>query len=369
LRYTDVVKYLKVRIFNGDYQLRSIPSERQLAIETGVSYMTARKAVQALITEGLLVRDSSGMPMVNHGSGNDDDDPRPSLPIAFLVPTFNSYVVEWWQFVIQEAARRFSRKIRVVHYTHWDDVMLAQSLESFQGIFLLPISGEIPETAIERLRKAKRLVVVDEDLSNFGLPSIRMFPPSAVQLLLNHLESMGHQHIACLNIQQHSPVILQRIEQWQLWMNIHGLEGPLLDLSSLPNVPPHQEVIRWRFAHAYQIVKQWLEGDRQQVTALFCTTIIATIGAMRAINDHGLRVGEDVALCAANEEGFAPYLVPSITALETADVYPFLTVSLKWLTGISQHWRGPLLLQPTTPPLFIGESTKTRINLAAPLER
>ena len=47
---------IKRRIREGDYFVDSIPGERRIAEETGVSYMTARRAVQQLLEEKVLIR-------------------------------------------------------------------------------------------------------------------------------------------------------------------------------------------------------------------------------------------------------------------------------------------------------------------------
>ena len=50
-KYQDVMAVIKQRIREGDYYVDSIPGERRLAEETGVSYMTARRAVLQLLEE------------------------------------------------------------------------------------------------------------------------------------------------------------------------------------------------------------------------------------------------------------------------------------------------------------------------------
>ena len=50
-KYTEVMSVIKRRIREGDYLLDNIPGERKIAEETGVSYMTARRAVQELLDE------------------------------------------------------------------------------------------------------------------------------------------------------------------------------------------------------------------------------------------------------------------------------------------------------------------------------
>ena len=48
-KFQRVVAVLERRIRRGDYLLRPLPGERRIAEETGVSHMTARKAVRALL--------------------------------------------------------------------------------------------------------------------------------------------------------------------------------------------------------------------------------------------------------------------------------------------------------------------------------
>ena len=60
-KYNEVMSVIKRRIREGDYFVDSIPGERRLAEETGVSYMTARRAVQQLLEEKVLIRQASGL--------------------------------------------------------------------------------------------------------------------------------------------------------------------------------------------------------------------------------------------------------------------------------------------------------------------
>ena len=46
-KFKDVMSVIERRIRQGDYVLSPIPGERKIAEETGVSHMTARKAVRS----------------------------------------------------------------------------------------------------------------------------------------------------------------------------------------------------------------------------------------------------------------------------------------------------------------------------------
>ncbi len=59
-KYHEVMDIIWRRIEAGDYLLNDLPGERKLAADTGVSYMTARKAVLAMIEEGKLAREANG---------------------------------------------------------------------------------------------------------------------------------------------------------------------------------------------------------------------------------------------------------------------------------------------------------------------
>ena len=59
-KYLDVANRLSHRILAGDYHFQPVPAERELALEVGVSHLTARKAIQKLLNEGLLCRMENG---------------------------------------------------------------------------------------------------------------------------------------------------------------------------------------------------------------------------------------------------------------------------------------------------------------------
>jgi DNA-binding LacI/PurR family transcriptional regulator len=179
-----------------------------------------------------------------------------------------------------------------------------------------------------------------------GIRSIRLFPPVFVQKLLDHLAEKGHREIDCLNTEcAPGNAMEQRIEQWQLWRMTHGVKGRLI------NDPDGSPM------NSYRTLLPILKRGEFQATALFCTTIAAAVGALRAFHECGYQVGRDVAVCTVNGEGMAQYLVPSVTCLELQDLRPYLRVALEWMSSDRQDWVGSLLVQPPDVELFLGEST------------
>ena len=348
-KYENIAYLLKKRVLNGDYSLKSLPAERQLAAEVGVSYMTVRRALKELVDDGVLVRQPNG----RLGIGRVSDGGERHLQIALLAPTFNSPVIERWQVAIDAVVGRMGGNVRPVLYMLWDDPVLQDSLNGFDGVFLVPIPERMPERVAERLRSAKRLVVVDDDMSHLGIPSARLFPPVFVQRLLDHLAALGHERIDCLNVHPLHPVIDQRIEQWNVWRMAHGIAGRLIHEPSRLHAAP--------FTAAYEVMKRQLDAGAFDATALMCVTAPAAMGAMRALHERGMRPGRDVAVCTIDSEGMGDVLIPSLTALESPNPEPYLAACLDWMASGGNKWIGPLLIQPADVPLNVRESTGTSV--------
>jgi DNA-binding LacI/PurR family transcriptional regulator len=351
-KYDQLAEQLKKRILEGDYSLREIPAERKLAMESGVACMTARRALHHLVEDGILIRGANGRIEINRDRTNRNS----RLQLAFLCHSFPATSIGRWSNMLAEAADEINAKVRTVIYTHWDDPAIVDSLDSFDGVFLLPSSELMPAELISRFKAAKSpLVVLDRDMSGYGIPSIRQNSPVFLHRLLEHMEAQGRKNIACLNVQPCHVGIKERIEQWHLWMATRHLEGQLI------NEPVKSYKDPW--PQAYDVIERLIKQNQFNCDALVCITAAAAVGAMRAMYDAGIRVGQDVAVGSFGGEGIAAYQVPSLTAIEPTDVSPFIKACFKWIASGGGAWNGPLLMQPTEPMLVVRESTSTSASM------
>jgi DNA-binding LacI/PurR family transcriptional regulator len=322
--------------------VRGFPTEQALAQEVGISRTTARRAMLQLMGKGLLLRKPHGKISVNHDHAHFAGRTR----LAFLAPAFSSPQFEAWRFAVDRAAERFNADVRIVDFVHWDDPVIPQTLSSFDGVFLVPSSEKIPQAMLERLTKAKRVVVLDSDLSACGIPSVQLIPPMFISRLADHLYELGHRHIDCLNCQPEDEVIIKRLEQWHLWQRMHRVEGRLIHEPVRPfehAVPKH-----------YETIKRLLQSGEFKATGLVCLT--DATGAIRAFHEHGLVVGRDVSVCCVGG-GLEKYAIPSQTSLRAPDAGPYLEACMDWMTKGDSPWVGPLLVQPASVELSRGEST------------
>ena len=343
-KFKQVMSVLERRIRRGDYLLRPMPSERRIAEETGVSHMTARKAVRGLLDRGVLVRQGNGTLAV---AADFHADAAPAQQVILLYPAYSSAFLTAVRQAIADAAEAAGLRVRPVQYVHWDDPVVVAAVAHPGGAIVIPSSPEVPPHLMATLT-ANRVVVLDGDVHYRDLPSIRLFPDAHVVQVLDHLRRLGHTRIDCVSSHVHTAQTETRIRLWREWIARHGLTGELWERAAPSFSDPTP--------YAYGEVRRLLLAGSPRATALVGTTFPAAVGAMRACRDHGLTVGRDVSVCAMNVEWPAQFMTPSVTGLELPDLAKPLGECFEWFAS-DRPWEGSRRLQPPHARLFEGEST------------
>jgi DNA-binding LacI/PurR family transcriptional regulator len=346
MKYADCANVIQSRVRRGDYAVRDMPTELELAEEIGVSRKTARRALMMLVEEGLLSRKPHGRLKVNRHH----EQLAGRAQLAFLAPAFASPMFDRYRFAVESGAANFDADVRAVDYVHWDDAVISKTLSSFDGVFLMLSSETSPPAVLERLGQSGNVIVLDGDLSREGIPSIQLTPPAFLNHLAEHLYDLGHRHIACFNTQPNDEVINKLINQWNLWQKLRKVEGHLINCP----VKPYQDAL----PAGYHAINKLLKAGKWDATAMLCITVDAAIGASRAFIEHGYQVGKDVSIGCFDGSCRSRYQNPSITSIEAPDPTPYLEICFEWFSQRApKPWNGTLLVHPTRVPLFVGEST------------
>ena len=334
---------IKRRISEGDYLLDSIPGERKIAEETGVSYMTARRAVQELLDEGVLIRQPSGSLDV-HPSFSKRTKPA---EVVLLCPAYPSGYLTQLRMLAADFAAKRGVGLRPAQFVHWDEKTVVEAVEQAKGTFIIPYGPEVPGRLIEPFKENK-VVILDGDFTDDGLPSIRLFSDRCIERVLDHLYQLGHRHIDCINTQNRNPEVDRRIDIWERWLLRRKLQGRLHDDPAPVFTDPT--------IAAYRLMTRIVDDKQSKATAFIGTTCPAAIGAIRACWERDIRVGRDLSICSVNIEPPAEFFCPSITGLNTPDLSEVLGQCFDWFVS-RLGWRGPKLLEPKDSVLFEGEST------------
>ncbi len=352
----QIENLLERRIAQGDYLTRELPAEERLALETGVSRMTARKAVLRLLERGVVARGSNGRV---YALSVETKKGETTKQIALLKPAWASPSTSHWHGVMNRIAPNFSAGIRSFDFVHWDDPVIADVLDAgargaLAGLFLLPSSEPIPSALRDKLASADvPVVAIASDLSGHGIRSIDTTPADAFHPIFDHLHSIGCARIDLINTQPLDQLINRRMDQWAIWRAAMNIPGEAF----VKPVPNYCDPMKRAYDLGKTLADRFRNPSPQGKRGIFCTTTSAAVGLIRALIEAGIDVGRDVAVSGADDEGFARYTSPTITTLKPADPGPYLKHCLDWMTGPSKRWVGPLLMRPADVPLVIGEST------------
>ncbi len=345
--YTEVMEVLQRRVEVGEYMLRDLPGERRLAEELGVSYMTARKAVIGLIEKKVLARQPNGTLMVHpEALGR-----RGQLRVSLLTPAYPSTHFVRLRHAVSAAVAGHDIQLRPVEYVHWDDSVVREAVEGSDGLIVIPSTEPLPRRVSKVFTSAEtKVVALDGDLTDHGVPSIRLFAGAHIVALFEHLWERGHRRIHCLNTQGRNEEIERRVRLWAGWLRKRGGTGELWD----DPAPAYSDPL----SRAHRAMHDVLNAQGNDLGAVVCTTQPAAIGAMRACYDRRVAIGETIAIATINNEPTGRYFCPSLTGLDMPDLSPCLERCFAWFeVERDAPWAGPLTIEPDEPRLFTGEST------------
>jgi DNA-binding LacI/PurR family transcriptional regulator len=347
-RYGQIVSILTERLRTGVYSIGEFPGERKLASELGVSYMTARRAVQQLVTAGVLPRRPAGRS--KWVSAKLQRSAR--LTIGYVAPAF-SRGNELWFYRLHKLVERAGGLLYSVPYVNSHDVAITDALDgTFDGLFMA-LPANLPALLVDRIvRDARRVVMLfGNDLSDLGVPWVNGDKPESIRHVIEHLHQLGHRRVDCLNTQPVNETIQQRMDQWRLSLDALGMTGTLHDRPVEPFSDPD------RAARDVLAAALGDDGRRFKATALFCTTAAIARGAYRALYEKRLRIGVDVSVCSCEREEEAELFTPSLTTLATPLPDALLRKGIDWIVTGGDNWKGPLRIIPHDVPLWVGEST------------
>lgn len=345
-KFDKIVEVLAERVRRGEYLTRTFPPERELAVEMNVSRMTARKAVLALVDTGVLERLPNGriQPKPIDAQG------KPRKHVSLLLPAGVSLDHQIWEQAIIAAAEANDITVHPHVHTHPSAMLVQEAADSFDGVFVLAESLGGNESLLTK--SGKPVFALGNDLSDFGIPSIQLFPVGCGAVLLDHLYELGHRKIAFLSTGEECDEVLnRRARDWEDWMKQHpDCTGQCIRRSADWSAD--------RAELSLSTMNQILGSGHFEDTALLCATVWMAMGAMKALRQHGRTIGKDVSICTFNGERIGRWFAPSITSLEMPDPAPLLERCMDVVRkGKSIAWRGALLRTPGMPALFKGEST------------
>ncbi len=367
-KYVQIAEVLQRRIAHGDYLSGALPGAPKLMQEFGISYMTTRQAMQKLIDDGAVIRAANGRLEVPGAPGE-----SPKLRIAYLHHSAIS-LADKWRNAISGAARKYGCSYQDVPFHYSDDTVVYETLDQNFDVIFFCISTLHPLQLEKLRRRSDRMVSLFTDLTNYGIRCFDGINIEAIGHLVEFLHRRGCRRIDFFTVEPSLTHPSPRQIPWEQALKQYGCTGMVWD----DRVTPPEPSLFHALHYAGQLVRT---GKLDGADALFCTSVEAARGVIRALTDHGIRVPEDIAVASFGSPEQARVNTPSITIVNTPDLMPLVSKIFEHYLGIQPaperlYYRFELEDLSPEEVLWIGESTAAdyhrtagrRIRLSEPAE-
>jgi DNA-binding LacI/PurR family transcriptional regulator/DNA-binding transcriptional regulator YhcF (GntR family) len=322
-KYGRVRDALASAIRSGEYSVgQKLPGERTLAIQYGISYMTARRAVSELVELGLLDRRPWEGLFVTAGpaAGNNTDVAVPLAP-ASATTTLNvltvghepPHVNTLKRLASKYAEGRgwFTRYVRIDH--PGDPHAIGCILGGGLSLLIIPDDATMRGPIGEAVQQVNgRAVLIGNRMDNLGVPSVLADDTQAIGLAIQHLRSHGHTRIGMLCDYINHPVTSVQVAKWRSSFAAE-CAGKELDRRLIVVDTPRFDCPT---QNAYQRVREYLAERPGAITALVCTGDESAVAAMSAARDAGLSVPEGLSIVVSGDSSLAAHCNPALTCID-----------------------------------------------------
>ena len=181
------------------------------------------------------------------------------------------------------------------------------SIKTLQGVDGLICIGKFSHEEVQKFMNiCPNIVFLDMPVLDYNITTLTMDFKSAVYDALDYLIEFGHTKIAYLGgkefVGNQELFIEERKQAFVSYMNNHGLDGSCIYEDAFST------------ASGYQMMQKILESDNLP-TAIFAASDAIAFGAMRAIQEKGLSIPDDISIIGFNDTEMSSYTTPALTTI------------------------------------------------------
>jgi DNA-binding LacI/PurR family transcriptional regulator len=245
----------------------------------------------------------------------------PAKTIGCILSDESKFYDHYYSVILKEIAAEVSRQGYSLYYmyTHNNlkDMLLFQNtiLNNEVSNFIF-VGWSVDEKLFsESCKEIKNLVCVNgtESMRNLGRDIITVDLAEGAYKATKHLLSLGHRDIGFIGgISKY--ITYKDVESFKTEGRYIGFEKAMIE----QGLKPDDEFIRnseWTLKGSYEAVIDLLSSKRLP-TALFVASDTMALGALRAIQDKGLRIPDDIAIVGFDNIEMAQYSSPPLTTID-----------------------------------------------------
>ena len=181
------------------------------------------------------------------------------------------------------------------------------SIKTLQGVDGLICIGKFSHEEVEKfMDTCPNIVFLDMPVLDYNITTLTMDFKSAVYDALDYLTELGHTKIAYLGgkefVGNQELFIEERKQAFVSYMSNHKM------------ITSYVYEDAFSTASGYQMMQQIIESN-DLPTAIFAASDAIAFGAMRAIQEKGLIIPDDISIIGFNNTEMSSYTTPALTTI------------------------------------------------------
>ncbi|MDO4174993.1 MAG: LacI family DNA-binding transcriptional regulator [Eubacteriales bacterium] len=307
---------------------------RQIAKQAGVSTSTVSLVLNNKPGVRQETRDRIAALLIENGytiraEAKESDGPEKLRTILFLrYCGFNCVMEPKDEFLIrmmvgaEQQAHKLGYQLQLSNadHTNLDDVLSSASNHAVGIVFF---ASELEESSLDKLKTCHiPLVIMDAVLSCSRLNAVTIDNMEAMEQAVQYLHSLGHTKIGYLHYGVRTGSIPERERGYYAAMREYGLP---VSQSNIILLPPGTDAI-------YDQMCRVLSTRRPLPTAFVSDSDVLAMSSMRALQDHGYRIPQDISLIGFDDISFCTLCNPPMTTMH----YPKEEVGIRAVKRIHE---------------------------------
>ncbi|MFO7896899.1 MAG: GntR family transcriptional regulator [Candidatus Cloacimonadales bacterium] len=276
-----------------------LPGERVLATELGVSYMTIRKAVAELVEEGILHKLTTKGTFVS----NRKISPKATGNLGFFLDDKIKGGISspYYSLIFKALEKHLKEKgYNLIMFTDFENLNPLTHQKKIDGVIICCFPRL--EEKIQEIKKFLPILLLDNLAKDKSIPSITIDNFNSCFESTDYLWNLGHRRIGFVSGLLDSNVCVERLEGYVSAINSHGLEK--------------DKTLIYRGDYSYEsgskAAQYFLSLENRPSAIMFANDSMA-IGAMKVIQEQGLKIPEDISIIGFDDIEIASKIFPSLT--------------------------------------------------------
>lgn len=299
-KYILVEKHIRQAIKNKTVTDK-LPGERTLAQQLGVSYMTVRKSIENLVSDGVLYKVPTKGTFVNK---NKAKKKRTRTIGYFLDSSIVSGISSPYYSLIFNAIEKEAAKeeYSVVYFSDNNRDRLLKTLSKLDGV----IATCFPriEPIIMDIKQTVPVVVIDNSAADKTIPSVIIDNFNADVASVDYICSLGHKRIGFMTGLEDSDIGKSRFAGYQYGLSKHSIST---DMSL---------VFRGNYSYEAGIDgADYFLSLETLPTAIICANDSMALGAIQKFSKLGYDIPGDISIIGFDDIDVASQIVPSLTTI------------------------------------------------------